>query len=634
MPFGMKKFKYAILIAVLLYFSNNMQAAKVYIEANGIVMMEAENTESSLGLWKRANISGSSGAGNIEFTGNTPLGTGSDRSPLIYKFKITNAGDYALLVNGRRSDKFTDGRKDIGNDCYVRVEGDFAPGAGGTDMKYLKQDEKMFIGRGGYVDATGTFDWRWGEKLDIEGLSSQPKPIYNFKAGETYTLIVSGRSTFFCLDRILLVKSTVSQETAKAITTESSSFDDGSVIERYTYEALKHFPELNAGFVPYYKDPVRNSLAINAKVIADRDKFARASTSFTGKTDKYNVRLTTLSESDGECRYRFLVNGVVVGAYQNCRISTNDEYKPQSVVFKAIPIKNSDIIAVESNTHTNLIFPEGNGTAWARGRWSSVSMTPAVYQGRVAVVADGNFRDSDDIIGTPISLAILRAMGLEKKLVHYSHSCDLKPGSKDQGGDYREVEMQLSCDGTASRWGGFEHLTFFNCMKQKAAVIADLTAQINTSTETDPLWIIEAGEPDIIWEAISRCEPAKRNFVHIVTHHPANDKGDEYDLSDVMALGIPGTNLHSIPDQNTLLRTSLSDWHWARDHSDERIKWLWECGYASQTEAMNYPAIVGKFDCSDAGMIYYWAKIEDGGDFAPDVPKLKKLFLTYTSVGK
>ena len=499
----MKNYKYAIFIAVLLYFSNNMQAAKVYIEAHGIVMMQAENTESSLDLWKKGNLIGSSGTGHIEFTGNTPLGTGPDRSPLIYKFKITNASDYALLMNGRRSDKFTDGRKDIGNDCYVRVEGDFAPGTGGTtDLNFLKQDEKMFIGRGGYVDATRTFDWRWGEKLDIEGLSSQPKPIYNFKAGETYTLIVSGRSAFFCLDRILFVKSTVNQETAKALTTESDSFDDGSAIERYTYDALSQF------------------------------------------------------------------------------------------------------------------------------------VTPAVYQGRVAVVADGNFRDSDDIIGTPISLAILRAMELEKKLVHYSHSCDLKPGSKDQGGDYREAEMKLSCDGTASRWGGFEHLTFFNCMKQKAAVIADLAAQINTSTETDPLWIIEAGEPDIMWEAVNRCEPAKRNYVHIVTHHPANDKGDEYDLGDVMELGIPGTNLHSIPDQNTLLKTSLSDWHWARDHSDDCIKWLWERGYASQTEAMNYPAIVGKFDCSDAGMIYYWATIEDGGDFAPDVPKLKKLFLTYTSAIK
>lgn len=605
-------------------------AAKVYIETGGILMMEAENTESTLDLWKRGNITGSSGTGNIEFTGNTPEGVGSQRSPLLYTFKIVTAGNYALIISGRRSDAFTDGRKDIANDCYVRLEGNYTLGVGGPpNVSYLKQDEKMFIGRGGYVDATGGFDWRWGDKLDIDGLSTQPKPIYNFKAGETYTLFVSGRSTYFALDRIVFVEAAASQTTARALTTESNSFDDGALVERYSYEAINHFAELNAGVVPFYKDGARSALAINASVVADRDKYARATTVFTGKSDKYDVTLTTLSESDGECSYRFVVNGVEMGTYQNSRIVVADEYKPQAVVFKAVQINKNDLIAVEANTHTNKLFPENGGTAWARGRWTSVSMSPAVYQGRIAVVADGNYRDADDIIGTPVTLAILRSFGLEKKLVHYSHSCDLKPGSNDPGGKYREEEMQLSCDGTASRWGGFEHITFFNCMTQKAATLADLIAQINASTETDPLWIIEAGEPDIMWEAINACIADKRSYIHIVTHHPANDVGDDHDLSDVMALGVPSSNLHGIPDQNTLLKTPLSDWYWARDNSDDRIKWLWSRGYTAQTAEMDYPAIVGKFDCSDAGMIYYWATIEEGGDIAPDVPKLKALFLNY-----
>ncbi len=240
--------------------------------------------------------------------------------------------------------------------------------------------------------------------------------------------------------------------------------------------------------------------------------------------------------------------------------------------------------------------------------------------------------DSDDIAGTPVSLAILRALGLEDKLVHYSHSCDLVKGGNDPGGTFREVEMQISSDGTASRWGGFDHIIFFNCQTQKAAAIADLKDKINVSTKTDPLWIIEAGEPDIMWEAVNLAEVEKREFVHIVTHHPANDKGDFYDLSDVMALGIPSVNLHAIPDQNKLLKKPLSDWYWARDHTDNRVKWLWDRGFLAQTTAMNYPAIVGKFDCSDAGMIYFWATIKAGGDAACDVPKLQALFLDYIPV--
>ena len=45
--------------------------------------------------------------------------------------------------------------------------------------------------------------------------------------------------------------------------------------------------------------------------------------------------------------------------------------------------------------------------------------------GRIAIVADGNSPDPDDLGGTAVSIALLRASGLENRLVHYSHSCDL-----------------------------------------------------------------------------------------------------------------------------------------------------------------------------------------------------------------
>ncbi|MGB5419374.1 MAG: hypothetical protein WBN21_11150, partial [Algibacter sp.] len=54
---------------------------------------------------------------------------------------------------------------------------------------------------------------------------------------------------------------------------------------------------------------------------------------------------------------------------------------------------------------------------------SAQSINPP--KGRIAIVADGNSPDPDDLGGTAISLALLRAAGLEDRLVHYSHSCDL-----------------------------------------------------------------------------------------------------------------------------------------------------------------------------------------------------------------
>ncbi len=617
------RWAFRCLLAIVLSLSAKDNYAEIiYQETGGVVLMEAENTQSSLGLWTSgAGFTGFSGSGFIEFTGNSPAGHGTPKSPLRYTFKVSTEGDYALLIRGR-SRLLPGEPTDISNDAWVRLEGDYTVGAGGPpNMSWLNQDTKMFVGRG------GNGDWGWASKFDINHV--QPSAIYHFKAGQTYTLTISGRSTRFNIDRILFVNSLNSQTAAKALTTESATIDNNGAVERYEYEGLKHFEELDKGDVVYYKDAVRNALAINASVVADRDKYARASTTFTGISGLYDVNLSTLSESDGECTYRFLVNGVAKGSFTNARITAADEYRLQYGSFKAIQINNGDQISVESNTHTNGLVPEGGGTAWARGRWRGVSMTPALFQGRVAVVADGNYRDSDDIIGTPVTLAILKAMGLADKLVHYSHSCDLRKGGSDPGGEYREVEMQTSADGTALRWGGFDHIRFYNCIKEKAATIEDLKNKINSSTATDPLWIIEAGEPDIMWEAVNKSDVAKRKYIHIVTHHPANDVGDDYDLKDVIALGILNANVHEIPDQNALLKTPLSDWHWARDATDNRLNWLWDRGVKAQSAEMEYAAIVGKFDCSDAGMVYYWATINSGGDELCDVPKLKALFESY-----
>lgn len=145
------------------------------------------------------------------------------------------------------------------------------------------------------------------------------------------------------------------------------------LFESYFYEAIHHFTNINAGEVTYYKDKKRNALAINASVVTDRNKFAKATTIFSGKDGIYNVVLITLAEFDGECSYRFLINGTVKGTYQNLAVSQENDYQEQKVIFKGITINNGDEIAIESNSHTNGKIPEGTGTAWARGRWKSIS---------------------------------------------------------------------------------------------------------------------------------------------------------------------------------------------------------------------------------------------------------------------
>ena len=105
--------------------------AQTYNEAGGLVVMEIENTASPLGLWrKQTALAGHSGTGYLQFLGNTFV-SGPATSPLEYNFKINQAGLYHLHLHCAKETH--DGRTDVANDCYVRVEGDYNAGPGPYD---------------------------------------------------------------------------------------------------------------------------------------------------------------------------------------------------------------------------------------------------------------------------------------------------------------------------------------------------------------------------------------------------------------------------------------------------------------------------------------------------------------------
>ena len=484
------------------------RAGGTYVEKDGIIVMEAENTNSPVNLWKRETaIPGHTGVAYLDFTGNDPE-SGLASSPLEYSFRITTGGLYFLHLHCSRETVTINGkeRNDVANDCYVRVEGDYGTGPKpgnrhGMDapLSLLKSDVKFFGG-----DAM-KFAWASGNRIDPGGETNKRVAIYNFKPGERYKLVVSGRSKLFKLDRILVRHEKVEPKTAEAL----------------------DLPESN-------QEPPDKSAA-----------------------------------ADAESR-------------------------------------------------------------------STPGVAPA---GRLAIVTDGNALDPDDVCATPVSLAMIRAMGLEKRLVHFNHSCELvnKAEYNKPNGTAEEVARrrmnQESCDGTASRWGGFEHLTFWNCRTQKDEAVADLRAAINASTAADPLWIIEAGEPDVIYEAASKADPGTMRHLRILTHHPNNDRGSFHHLDDVLALQSPGAGVIRIGDQNKNLKTPLAAWEWARNHPDPKIQWLWERGAFAANKAFVDPkfkfrAIAGKFDCSDAGMTLFWLTGAQNGGLQNGSPEDIRKILT------
>jgi hypothetical protein len=124
-----------------------------------------------------------------------------------------------------------------------------------------------------------------------------------------------------------------------------------------------------AGYVPGYKNDNTWSLAINAAQY--KDKFAAGETNFPGPSGTYDVVITTLTETDGECTYRLLVNGKQVGEFQNPE--TDEDYQLIRHRWSNVSLNLGDEILVAYNSHSNGKIPEGDGFAYARGRWRSLS---------------------------------------------------------------------------------------------------------------------------------------------------------------------------------------------------------------------------------------------------------------------
>lgn len=226
--------------------------------------------------------------------------------------------------------------------------------------------------------------------------------------------------------------------------------------------------------------------------------------------------------------------------------------------------------------------------------------------GRLAIVLDGNSPDPDDIGATAVMLGLLSRTGLTDRLVHLSHSCDLKPTERISKSDElrRQRVLDQACETGLRMFGPFSRLDrWFNCRTDQEAAVQHLSNAIDTSTADDPLWIIEAGEPDVIGYALRSASASSRRNVHVVSHHPANDNsGDYFTWSQILAFGV---REHQIVDQNQRLQGPIDMWDWAREHPSPGVAWVWDrLAYAERDTVVRFQH--GKFDCSDAGMVFWW----------------------------
>ncbi|AXT56154.1 DUF5060 domain-containing protein [Aquimarina sp. AD1] len=171
------------------------------------------------------------------------------------------------------------------------------------------------------------------------------------------------------------------------VTSKDGDNNGGGNCGTISMQAITDFPTLSvAGFSPAYKDNARNALAINAAQY--KDKFAAAEATFNGDSGTYDINLATLTEIDGESTYRVSVNGTRIGEFVNP--TTTTDYTASGRTFTGVQVTKGDKIRVEFNSHTNGTIPEGNSTAYSRGRWTALNFTCTDNGGDGGGGGDGN----------------------------------------------------------------------------------------------------------------------------------------------------------------------------------------------------------------------------------------------------
>ena len=544
---------------------------------------------------------------------------------LHYKVKINEPGRYYVWVRA-----YSTGSED--NGIHVGLNGEWPEH--GQRMQWCD----------------GKNEWSWASKQRTkEEHCGVPHEIYlDIPNSGIHDIQFSMREDGFEFDKFIVTKDKDYQPESKdhpvVITWPDPSYYQLislSEIENKTLP-VADFPVEKTG---YYKDAGGRWLAINP----NKNKEASTTTTFNFNDGSYDVVFVGVGENDGQSKFTVLINDKELGTFSPALTNKMfDEGNDFNGLWKNVSLQKGDKIAVKS------AIGSSDGKEWARARWSGIIFAPVGKgekvikangtiknttvdripkvqppMGRIAIVADGNSPDPDDLGGTAVSLALLKATGFENRLVHYSHSCDLVRVDRisERAEKERHAMMQTVCDVTARRWGGFDDITFFDAKWQQEQTVNDLRDAINASSQNDPLWIVEAGEPDIIGYALQASKKSKHKYVKVVTHHPANDDaGDFFSWQDILDFGIEEIR---IPDQNTHLKVALPEWDWAKNHTDPRIQWVWLQGKIAEVDDV-VKFQKGKWDCSDAGMVLYWLTgASNGGLELGTVNDVKSLLLNF-----
>jgi len=176
---------------------NQMRTAGMYMEKNGLVVIEVESHPVTEGWKYLADTTGHSGFGYLEW-GIKGQGIPAGKGILNFQFKIDDPGIYQLMIRSKMKDPSNrpETPDPDGNDVWIRF-------SGGTDVKLQKAlgDGWNKIAILGHPSG-----WTWNTHAD-QGAPHPISPVCRQFTRGNFTVSISGRSEGHAIDKIVLIKS-------------------------------------------------------------------------------------------------------------------------------------------------------------------------------------------------------------------------------------------------------------------------------------------------------------------------------------------------------------------------------------------------------------------------------------------
>ncbi|MCF2950117.1 hypothetical protein L0668_18525 [Paraglaciecola aquimarina] len=364
---------------------------KNYAEKNGLVVIEAENFSTQVlsdkRRWLIFDENGTASEPGLYADPDTPHSAGASGNSYIEILPDNRTNHDEKLIPGENFMPTPGVMAVLTYPVYFSEPGRYI--IWGRAFSTGPEDNGFHFGLDGVWQeksqrlqfCQGKHQWTWSSQQRVpENHCGTPKTLWLDveKAGQ-HTLMLSMREDGAELDKIILSKD--QSYTPEGLGPAETFYQTPKLEEKKVYKDIDNYAYIlnskdsfnfeNGTADSYYFDKGRGVLAINAGKPELRNKFISASYIHKKpKPQSFNMKLVTLTELDGESEYKVLLNGKLIGDFKNPE--TNLDYKEAVFDLGLIELKKGDEITVKSNAVTNGKIPEGDITAFARGRWRGV----------------------------------------------------------------------------------------------------------------------------------------------------------------------------------------------------------------------------------------------------------------------